>query len=87
MRERIIQLVGEENLKFMDILTGNAPVETKNNRFSCWINKGIDAYCKHSIIEIDFIKSILYVGFVKISTINIILKMEVRQKTKVITFT
>jgi hypothetical protein len=49
----------------MDILTGNAPVEIKNNRFSCWINKEIDAYCNHSIIEIDFIKSILYVGVCK----------------------
>jgi len=65
LRERIIQLVGEDNLKFMDNLTGSTPVEIKNNRFSCWIYKAHDGCCNHSIIEIDLIKNILYVGVCK----------------------
>ena len=62
LKERIIQLIGNENFKFMDDLTGSTPAELKNNRFSCWIYKAHDACCNHSIIDIDFKKNILYVG-------------------------
>ena len=65
LQERIIQLVGEENFKFMDDLTGSKPAELKNNSFSCWIFKAHDACCNHSIIDIDFKKNILYVGICK----------------------
>ena len=65
LQERIIQLVGEENFKFMDDLTGSTPAELKNNSFSCWIFKAHDACCNHSIIDIDFKKNILYVGICK----------------------
>jgi len=65
LKERIIQLVGDENFKFMDDLTGSSPVEIKNNRFSCWIYKAHDGCCNHSIIDIDFKKNILYVGICK----------------------
>jgi hypothetical protein len=59
LKERIIQLVGDENFKFMDDLTGSSPVEIKNNMFSCWIYKAHDGCCNHSIIDIDF-KKIYY---------------------------
>ena len=62
LKERIIQLVGDENFKFLDDLTGSTPAEVKNNRFSCWIYKAHDACCNHSMIDIDFKKNILYVG-------------------------
>jgi hypothetical protein len=65
LQERIIQLVGEENFKFMDDLTGSTPAELKNNSFSCWIFKAHDACCNHSIIDVDFKKNILYVGICK----------------------
>lgn len=65
LRNRIIQLVGEDNFKFMDNLTGSTPVEINNNRFSCWIYKANDGCCNHSIIEVDLIKNILYVGVCK----------------------
>ena len=65
LKERIIQLVGDENFKFLDDLTGSTPAEVKNNRFSCWIYKAHDACCNHSMIDIDFKKNILYVGICK----------------------
>lgn len=62
LRQRMIQLVGEEKFKFIEDLSGNSPIKIRKNIFSSWHYRGSDACCNHAIIVIDFNKNLLCVG-------------------------